>query len=98
VDLALARLVRDMVEAAPVERDPAAPTLHDQVVGAAERALAIAVLEQVHWNQRAAAEIMGINRNTLRQILRRHGVVVHAPPVPHPLTRFAPLAAAQGWR
>jgi Fis family transcriptional regulator len=55
--------------------------LHGMVIEAAERPLLKFALERCEGNQSAAAELLGINRNTLRKKLVDHGFV-EAPPPP----------------
>jgi Fis family transcriptional regulator len=53
-----------------------APTgLHERILGEAERPLLIRVMEFVGGNQCKAADVLGINRNTLRKKLRTHGLL-----------------------
>jgi Fis family transcriptional regulator, factor for inversion stimulation protein len=49
--------------------------LYDLVIGEVEKPLFKAVLEYTGGNQSLAAEILGINRGTLRKKLRRHGLL-----------------------
>jgi two-component system, NtrC family, nitrogen regulation response regulator GlnG len=48
--------------------------LYDRVVGAVERPLLSTTMAAVRGNQLRAAEILGINRNTLRKKLTDHGL------------------------
>jgi Fis family transcriptional regulator len=48
--------------------------LHEMVMSAVERPLLQFALERSHGNQSAAAELLGINRNTLRKKLVEHGL------------------------
>lgn len=48
--------------------------LHDMVMQAVERPLMKFALERASGNQSAAAELLGINRNTLRKKLIEHGL------------------------
>ena len=51
--------------------------LYDTVIGAAEKPLVEAVMDQAHWNQTEAARLLGISRNTLRKVMRQHGIPLH---------------------
>ena len=52
------------------ELDGAPPhALHEMVLRAVERPLLVFALERCSGNQSAAAELLGINRNTLRKKL-----------------------------
>lgn len=48
--------------------------LYDRVVAAIEKPLLKVTMEAVGGNQLKAADVLGINRNTLRKKLREHGV------------------------
>jgi two-component system nitrogen regulation response regulator GlnG len=52
-----------------VERRPEPGTIYDKALAAFERPLFSAVLEQTGGNQLRAAQLLGINRNTLRKRL-----------------------------
>lgn len=49
--------------------------LYDLVIGEVEKPLFRAVLDYTGGNQSQAADILGINRGTLRKKLRRHGLL-----------------------
>ncbi len=49
--------------------------LHELIVTAAERPLIEWAMAKSGDNQRAAAQLLGINRNTLRKKLRLHGLL-----------------------
>ena len=49
--------------------------LYDEVIGRVERPLLALVLEHAKGNQLRAAEILGLNRNTLRKKLAQHNLV-----------------------
>ena len=51
-----------------------APNLFDRVMGEVERPLLEHVLRYARGNQLRAAEILGLNRNTLRKKVREHGL------------------------
>lgn len=50
--------------------------LYDEVIARVERPLLALVLEQTGGNQLRAAQILGLNRNTLRKKLALHGLAV----------------------
>lgn len=56
--------------------------LHEMVMQAVERPLLQFALARCEQNQSAAAELLGINRNTLRKKLIDHGLVDAPPPKP----------------
>ncbi len=47
--------------------------IHEMIVTAAERPLLAWAMDKCGNNQKAAAQLLGINRNTLRKKLRMHG-------------------------
>jgi Fis family transcriptional regulator, factor for inversion stimulation protein len=49
--------------------------LHDMVVTAVERPLLQFAMERSNGNQSAAAELLGINRNTLRKKLQEYRLI-----------------------
>ncbi|QLI81878.1 helix-turn-helix domain-containing protein [Chitinibacter sp. FCG-7] len=49
--------------------------LYDMVLGRMEKPLLIEVLERVGGNQTQAAEMLGINRNTLRKKLQTYDLL-----------------------
>jgi len=55
-------------------RERSSANLYDLVVGLVEKPLLRAVLRETGGNQVRAAEILGINRNTLRKKLTEHGI------------------------
>ncbi len=46
--------------------------LYDMVIGHVERALIASVMSRANGNQTQAAEMLGMNRNTLRTKLSKH--------------------------
>ncbi|MBQ0931097.1 Fis family transcriptional regulator [Ideonella sp. 4Y16] len=50
-------------------------SLHDLVMGSAEKPLLEVVMRQADGNQSKAAEWLGINRNTLRRKLLDHRLI-----------------------
>ena len=49
--------------------------LYDMMIGEVEQALFASVMEHTRGNQSKAAEILGINRSTLRKKLRAYGLL-----------------------
>jgi Fis family transcriptional regulator len=48
--------------------------LHEMVLGAIEKPLLLFALQRCEGNQSAAADLLGINRNTLRRKLQDYGL------------------------
>lgn len=71
----IAECVRKNLEKYFRDLDGAKPgPIYDMVVHAVERPMIETVLEQVAGNQTAAAELLGINRNTLRKKIVFHRI------------------------
>jgi Fis family transcriptional regulator len=71
----LSRCVRHLTEVYFETLDgEACSGLYDLVVNCVERPLLEAVLKQTEGNQTLAAQVLGINRNTLRKKMQIHGV------------------------
>jgi two-component system nitrogen regulation response regulator GlnG len=74
------RTLSDLVESYLAEALPGHPDgippngFYFQAIEAVERPLITAILAAVHGNQLRAAEILGINRNTLRKKIRELGI------------------------
>lgn len=49
--------------------------MYNMVINCVEKPLLEMVLEHVGSNQTRAAEMLGINRNTLRKKMQQHGIV-----------------------
>ena len=49
--------------------------LYDMMIGEVEQALFAAVMDHTRGNQSKAAEMLGINRSTLRKKLRLYGLI-----------------------
>lgn len=67
----LSRIVEDFISSYFSALEGAVPAsgLYDRVIQEVERPLLTATLQSVKGNQKRAAEILGINRNTLRKRL-----------------------------
>ncbi len=48
--------------------------VYDMVINSVEKPLLESVLHKVRGNQTHAAQMLGINRNTLRKKMRAHGI------------------------
>lgn len=51
-----------------------AENVYAMVIGEVEKAILESVMAQAQWNQTHAAEMLGINRSTLRKKLKLHGL------------------------
>ncbi len=47
--------------------------IYDMVIGCVEKPLLEIVLDKAQGNQTRAAEMLGLNRNTLRKKMKQHG-------------------------
>jgi two-component system nitrogen regulation response regulator GlnG len=65
-----------LAELLAVDATAAAGDLHATLIGAVERPLIELVLERAGWNQVKAADMLGINRNTLRKKIHDLGIAV----------------------
>lgn len=72
------RAIADLVEGFVTDAWPANASepanLHKLVMAAAEKPLIEAVLLRTGGNQSRAALALGINRNTLRKLIRQYGI------------------------
>jgi DNA-binding protein Fis len=67
----LERRIRERVR---VLRDQPGAGLYSIMTGLVERPLLRVVMREVRGNQVRAAQLLGINRNTLRKKLKEHGI------------------------
>ena len=65
---------RKLLECVRGLRERASANLYDLIIGLVEKPLLRAVLRETTGNQVRAAQILGINRNTLRKKLTEHGI------------------------
>ena len=72
----MARLVRKAIKEYFKDLDGEEPCceMYNMVMNCVEKPLLEMVLEQVGGNQTRAAEMLGINRNTLRKKMLEHGI------------------------
>jgi len=75
VDASLEEIIeRKLIECVRGLREHANANLYDLMIGLVEKPLLRAVLRETGGNQVRAAQILGINRNTLRKKLTEHGI------------------------
>jgi len=71
----MARVVRRAIEGYFKDLDGEKPSsVYDMVINCVEKPLLEAVLHRVRGNQTHAADMLGINRNTLRKKMKAHGI------------------------
>jgi Fis family transcriptional regulator, factor for inversion stimulation protein len=71
----MARVVRRAIEGyfSDLDGEPACG-VYDMVINSVEKPLLESVLHRVRGNQTHAAQMLGINRNTLRKKMKAHGI------------------------
>src|SRR6058998_3408880 len=75
IDATLEEIIeRKLLECVRGLREHASANLYDLMIGLIEKPLLRAVLRETGGNQVRAAQILGINRNTLRKKLLEHGI------------------------
>jgi two-component system nitrogen regulation response regulator GlnG len=75
VDASLEEIIeKKLLECVRGLRHHASANLYELIVGLVEKPLLRAVLRETRGNQLRAAQILGINRNTLRKKLTEHGI------------------------
>jgi len=71
----MARMVRRAIDGYFRDLDGEKPRhVYDMVIRSIEKPLLESVLHRVRGNQTHAAEMLGINRNTLRKKMKVHGI------------------------
>jgi len=71
----IARCVRKAIDGYFRDLDGEAPSaIYEMVIGCVERPLIEVVLNKSEGNQTRAAEMLGLNRNTLRKKMKQHGI------------------------
>lgn len=71
----LSRCVRKAIDVYFKDLDGERPcAVYDMVIGCVEKPLIEAVLHRVQGNQTKAAEVLGVNRNTLRKKMKTHRI------------------------
>jgi Fis family transcriptional regulator len=71
----MARVVRRAIDGYFKDLDgERARGVYDMVINCVEKPLIESVLHRVQGNQTHAAEMLGINRNTLRKKMKAHGI------------------------
>ena len=74
-DNEMARLVRRAIDGYFKDLDgERARGVYDMVINCVEKPLLESVLTRVSGNQTHAAQMLGINRNTLRKKMKAHGI------------------------
>jgi Fis family transcriptional regulator, factor for inversion stimulation protein len=71
----MTRMVRRAIDGYFRDLDGQKPChVYDMVINSVEKPLLESVLHRVRGNQTHAAEMLGINRNTLRKKMKVHGI------------------------
>ena len=72
----MARFVRKAIDGYFKDLDgEKARGVYDMVISCVEKPLLESVLHKLQGNQSHAAQVLGINRNTLRKKLQQHGLI-----------------------
>lgn len=71
----LTRCIRRAIESYFRDLDGERPcAVYDMVINSVEKPLIESVLHRVQGNQTKAADVLGLNRNTLRKKMKTHGI------------------------
>jgi Fis family transcriptional regulator, factor for inversion stimulation protein len=71
----LTRCIRKAIESYFRDLDGEKPSaVYDMVINSVEKPLLESVLHRVQGNQTKAAEVLGLNRNTLRKKMKLHRI------------------------
>jgi Fis family transcriptional regulator len=71
----LSRCIKKAVDGYFKDLDGERPcAVHDMVIRCVERPLIESVLHRAQGNQTKAAEVLGVNRNTLRKKMKTYGI------------------------
>ncbi|MEX0960806.1 MAG: helix-turn-helix domain-containing protein [Burkholderiales bacterium] len=71
----IARCVRKAIDGYFRDLDGERPcAVYDMVIGSVEKPLIEVVLRRVSGNQTQAAQVLGMNRNTLRKKMKAYGI------------------------
>jgi Fis family transcriptional regulator len=71
----IARCVRKAIDGYFRDLDGEEPSaIYEMVIGCIEKPLIEVVLHKAEGNQTRAAEMLGMNRNTLRKKMKQHGL------------------------
>jgi Fis family transcriptional regulator len=71
----MTRVVRRAIDGYFKDLDGEKPSrVYDMVINCVEKPLLESVLHRVRGNQTHAADMLGINRNTLRKKMKAHGI------------------------
>jgi Fis family transcriptional regulator, factor for inversion stimulation protein len=74
-DNEIARCVRKAMDGYFRDLDGERPcAIYDMVIGSVEKPLIEVILLRVSGNQTQAAQLLGMNRNTLRKKMKAHGI------------------------
>lgn len=71
----LARCIRKAIDSYFKDLDGERPcAVYEMVINSVEKPLIESVLHRLQGNQTKAADVLGLNRNTLRKKMKMHGI------------------------